>query len=307
MINGHTLNNLLVFSLFASLIQCSAVKEVLFEKVNTAPTISNKTITQTAATKNSLSLSWAAASDDTTSAENIEYGVYYSTTALTSIDLIKTNGTLVTNYQSNLTSLTISSLSNSTLYYINIVARDTEGSESIYTSTAFSTLAAGTLDTTFNSSGYLTYDNASGGASGVDHMWEVALVNNSYVTVGESYDTTSGNIQELTAYGITTSGALNTSFNSSGSTPGIYTINVVGSDVFRGLVTDNDNNVYAAGYTNELGDIDIAIVKFNANGSLDTSWGTAGKLVINNVNGGVDETEYIIAAAHRNGPTWWWP
>ena len=72
------------------------------------------------------------------------------------------------------------------------------------------------------------------------------------------------------------SGSLDTTFGTDGivKTP-------VGSnyDVAYALGIQPDGKIVAAGYSNNGGNYDFALVRYNANGSLDTGFGTGGKVI----------------------------
>ena len=75
---------------------------------------------------------------------------------------------------------------------------------------------------------------------------------------------------------LTTAGAFDTSFNSTG-----YAFTDVGSsswDAAHDLVVQPDGKLLAVGESSASGTYDFALVRYNTNGSLDTSFGTGGKV-----------------------------
>lgn len=101
----------------------------------TAPVAGNNgAITIDSLTTDTVEISWTAASDNTTSASNLTYAVYYSTgdNVSTLVDA-EVNGTLALDWAAATTSVTIQSLVPDTEYYINTFVRDASGNVSHYT------------------------------------------------------------------------------------------------------------------------------------------------------------------------------
>ncbi len=71
-------------------------------------------------------------------------------------------------------------------------------------------------------------------------------------------------------------GSLDTSFD----VDGIVTTDFGGNDVARALAIQNDGKIVVAGYTSPDGsDAEFVLARYNANGSLDTSFDSDGKLI----------------------------
>lgn len=82
---------------------------------------------------NSLILGWTAATDNLTLPEDLLYAVYISeSNTLTSESTCISTGTLVQDYTPNLTTKTVSGLKATTLYYFNVLVKDTAGNIAIY-------------------------------------------------------------------------------------------------------------------------------------------------------------------------------
>src|SRR5581483_1020920 len=127
----------------------------------------------------------------------------------------------------------------------------------------------GSLDPTFNGTGKVT--TAIGGGS--DLAYSVAVQpDGRIVAAGLS---SNGSNYDFAVARYTASGSLDTSFNGSGkaTTP-------IGAsdDVARALVLQPDGRIVAAGYSSSAGNLDFALARYNANGSLDTSLNGSGKL-----------------------------
>jgi uncharacterized delta-60 repeat protein len=83
------------------------------------------------------------------------------------------------------------------------------------------------------------------------------------------------------------------------NTPNIYSsfrIDMVssgtGQEEIRSLIVDNNNKIYAGGYCND-GDEKFCLARFNSNGSLDTSFGSSGK-VIQDISSGHDRAYAMV-------------
>jgi hypothetical protein len=94
---------------------------------------SDGTITVSNVTHNSLELSWAAAADDVTVQQNLQYKVVYSESdnIETSINA-EANGTIVRDWMAGLTGTEASGLSAGTQYYFNVIIRDEAGNMAVY-------------------------------------------------------------------------------------------------------------------------------------------------------------------------------
>ena len=71
---------------------------------------------------------------------------------------------------------------------------------------------------------------------------------------------------------------LDTSFNSAGTLPGTVTTDVGSNDAATSVALDTSGRIVAAGYSDNGSIFEFALVRYNANGSLDTSFGTGGKV-----------------------------
>ncbi len=105
----------------------------------TPPTVSNKTISASAITENSVTLSWTAATDNVTTAENLVYRLYRSASDnIDTVAKIEANGTPVTNY-SSINSHTAENLTAATTYYFNVLVKDEAGNKAVYTTKSVTT------------------------------------------------------------------------------------------------------------------------------------------------------------------------
>ncbi|MBN2753427.1 MAG: T9SS type A sorting domain-containing protein [Candidatus Goldbacteria bacterium] len=143
----------------------------------------------------------------------------------------------------------------------------------------------GILDTTFNNSGAIpgivTHHNAAGGNS-ADAAYGAAVDSGGrIIVVGYSYNASYNGDMVIWRYN--PDGTLDTSFNSGGAIPGIVVHhNAAGgnsSDQAFAVTIDINNKIVVAGYSyNAAGNADLAIWRYNTNGTLDTSFNPGGAI-----------------------------
>jgi hypothetical protein len=91
-------------------------------------------------THNSMVLTWAAAADDETLEQYLQYMVVYSENEdIETVAGAETNGTTVKDWTANLTGTQVSSLSADTAYYFNIIVKDQAGNKAEYNMTSQAT------------------------------------------------------------------------------------------------------------------------------------------------------------------------
>jgi hypothetical protein len=82
---------------------------------------------------NSVKLSWSAASDADTAQEELQYKVVCSeSNNIATVTDANANGTLVSDWTANLTSMTATGLVGQKNYYFNIIVKDAAGNETVY-------------------------------------------------------------------------------------------------------------------------------------------------------------------------------
>ena len=138
--------------------------------------------------------------------------------------------------------------------------------------------ADGSLDTTFNSTGKVMVD--FGGST--DQGYGLAIQADGKILVN-GFTNASGNTDNGVIR-LTSSGALDTTFNSTGR---VITSFGSGSDFAFDLKVQSDGKILSSGYGSVSGS-DFTVVRYNADGSLDTSYGTGG-LVVTNFNATTDD------------------
>jgi hypothetical protein len=141
--HGHILRQagkilfLFVFFIYGSLTGCGPDPEPSppGSTDSTAPVPGNGGILAISdVTESSLTLSWTAASDNSTALSDIRYLAYYSESPLmTSVSEIETNGTPAGSYQTGIESTPVTDLTAETTYYFNVIAKDRKDNKAAYT------------------------------------------------------------------------------------------------------------------------------------------------------------------------------
>jgi uncharacterized delta-60 repeat protein len=123
---------------------------------------------------------------------------------------------------------------------------------------------ASDLDTAFNGTGSVALTGFGAYTSAIQNDGKIVAGGFSNDTVGYGFAVVRFNID----------GTLDTSFGGTGKvvTPGL--------NQMRALAIQADGKIVGVGETSELGSQDMAIVRYNTNGSLDTSFGNQGELII---------------------------
>lgn len=138
----------------------------------------------------------------------------------------------------------------------------------------------GSLDPSFNGNGKVTTD--FGGSGEVARS--VAIQGDGKIVVaGDSnYD--------FAVVRYNSDGTLDTSFNGTGK---VTTSVGNGDDVGNSVAIQGDCKIVVAGYSNSGSNYDFAVVRFNSDGSLDTSFNGIGKVTTD--FGGSDDSGYSVA------------
>ncbi len=125
----------------------------------------------------------------------------------------------------------------------------------------------GSLDTSFGNNGIVI----SALSSGVENANDLALQSDGKIIVaGNIFSATTQSI-DFSVARFNQNGTLDTSFG----TNGIVTFNRFGTDNFNAVAIQTDNKIVAVGSTSQTND-DFAAVRFNSNGTIDTSFANAG-------------------------------
>ncbi len=155
----------------------------------------------------------------------------------------------------------------------------------------------GSLDTTFGVSGLVTtvIGDASG-ANGVTRQFDGKIVVAGWSTLSSQ--------KRFAIARYNSNGSLDTSFGSFGTTT-----TTIGSDedVAHSVIQQPDGKLVAAGYTKSGAVISVALVRYQSDGSIDTSFGTSGKVIttigsISRVFSIIQPSEgKLLAAGYSNG------
>ncbi len=125
----------------------------------------------------------------------------------------------------------------------------------------------GTVDTDFGMGGWGRADFGYG-----DYAYSALLLSNGKILVG-GFSRNVGSLDDLTVVRFNADGSLDTTFGTSGRA----VADIFGQDAIVDMVLQPDGKIVGAGYSNRDSNIDIAVVRFNADGSLDSGFGVNGK------------------------------
>jgi uncharacterized delta-60 repeat protein len=175
---------------------------------------------------------------------------------------------------------------------------------------------AGTLDTSFNGSGFFTHDSAAGGEDDNGNALVVDSAGRSYV-VGRSDSV--ANLGDMAIWKISATGLLDTSFNGTGIVTQNGAAGGSGFDEAMDVVFDADGNILLTGYSrNVSGNNDMVLWKYDTSGSLVTSFDDDGMLIsdvssiistVSNDSGEallLDSEGRIVVSGNANGDTAVW-
>ncbi len=131
--------------------------------------------------------------------------------------------------------------------------------------------ADGSLDTTFGTGGKVT---TSVGSSD-DAAYALGIQSDGKIVAAGQY--LNGSYYDFALVRYNTNGSLDTTFGTGGK---VTTAIRSSNDVARTLGIQSDGKIVAAGFSQKYGyNYDFALVRYNADGSLDTAFGTGGKVI----------------------------
>jgi uncharacterized delta-60 repeat protein len=128
----------------------------------------------------------------------------------------------------------------------------------------------GTLDTGFNGTGYVFTSIGSGADTG----WKVAVQGDGKIVVAGV--SSNGSNTDCAVVRYNSNGTLDPTFNGTGK---VVTDFAGSDDVGYGLGLQSDGKIVVSGSTGNGSNRDFALVRYNTDGSLDTSFGGTGKVV----------------------------
>jgi uncharacterized delta-60 repeat protein/gliding motility-associated-like protein len=161
----------------------------------------------------------------------------------------------------------------------------------------------GSLDTGFDTDGKVTVNIGSTVAD--DQAYSIALQTDGKIVVGGSHN--SGNL-DFALTRLNGDGSLDTGFGTAGKV-----ITTVGSshETGRAVAIQADGKILLAGQSNNGSNYDFAVVRYNTDGTLDGSFGAAGKVTTpigsSNDNAyaiGIQSDKKIVLAGRTNATTW---
>ncbi|MCP4103071.1 MAG: BspA family leucine-rich repeat surface protein, partial [Lentisphaerae bacterium] len=167
----------------------------------------------------------------------------------------------------------------------------------------------GTLDTTFDTDGIVTTDMASGTADAFAHS--VTVQSDGKILIA-GYGLNGGGDNDFALVRYNSNGGLDTTFNTTGkvSTP----IGTNTEDQAYSVTLQDDGKILVAGYSHNGIDNDLALVRYNSDGSLDVDFdgdtGTGNGIVTTDIgsaeNYGYSVTvqsdgKILVAGSHFNG------
>jgi uncharacterized delta-60 repeat protein len=143
---------------------------------------------------------------------------------------------------------------------------------------------AGTLDTTFGTSGTQTIPLTIGGTTftpDTDFRPQIAVQSNGSIDVVAAVSSTTSSGDELMVAQLTPTGAVDTTFGTAGvellSIPTGYSLSNADNDTLSVAIGPGGTIAVAAGlFSTSIGDDVFGVFEFNANGTPDTSFGTSG-------------------------------
>jgi uncharacterized delta-60 repeat protein len=144
--------------------------------------------------------------------------------------------------------------------------------------------AEGDLDTSFDSDGKVTTD-----IGGIDNRARSVAIQSDGKIVAAGYSNPGSNY-DFTLARYNTDGTLDTNFDSDGK---VTTAIGSGTDQAFSVAIQSDGKIVAAGYSNNGSNDDFALVRYNTDGSLDTSFDSDGK--VTTAIGGSDDRAHSVA------------
>ncbi|HUR40602.1 MAG TPA: hypothetical protein VM240_05480 [Verrucomicrobiae bacterium] len=147
----------------------------------------------------------------------------------------------------------------------------------------------GSLDSSFDFDGMVTHNNAAGGDS-YDLGDAVTIdADGKILVTGYSYGIGSGN-GELAVWRFNADGTLDDTFNSDGIAVHADAAGSAGKfDMGRSVVVDGSGRIVVTGSSHNASNADMAVWRFNPDGSLDTNFDSDGVVIHRNAAGGASE------------------
>lgn len=148
----------------------------------------------------------------------------------------------------------------------------------------------GILDTSFNSTGYLTHNNAAGGNDKDEGRVVTVDQSNRIIVCGVSKGSGPSRMEDITIWCYTTNGTLDPGFNSG---QGIVVLTNNGFDRPHDVIVDNNNKVIICGYYSHIGGSALITLRYNPDGTLDTGFNSTGYIIETDAPGDGDSNNDI--------------
>jgi len=145
---------------------------------------------------------------------------------------------------------------------------------SALTLTNLSNAQSGSLDLTFDTDGIVT-TSISFNSPNTDQANAIAIQSDGKILVA-GYSFFSANNNDFSVVRYNADGSLDNTFDSDGKVT--TTFGVGTNDQATAIAIQSDGKILVAGYSNQGGNFDFAVVRYNANGSLDNTFDTDGKV-----------------------------
>ena len=147
--------------------------------------------------------------------------------------------------------------------------------------------ANGTLDTSFDTDGKVVSDI---GTLSDDAANSVVLQSDGKIVVAGYSD--AGGSSDFIMARYNTNGTLDTSFDTDGKV--VSDIGTLSDDAANSVVLQSDGKIVVAGYSDVLYPNDFVLVRYNANGTLDTTFDTDGISTINISGNSTDVAQTVV-------------
>jgi len=151
-----------------------------------------------------------------------------------------------------------------------------QGAPNVFALVRYTT--TGVLDTTFNPTGTIPGIVTTAIGTVDDEINSLAIDSNGkLVAAGNSFNSDTLNQEEFGLARYNTDGSLDTTFNPTGTIPGIVTT-AIGTvdDEANSLAIDSNGKLVAAGFSNNGTQYEFALVRYTTTGALDTTFHTTG-------------------------------
>jgi len=142
----------------------------------------------------------------------------------------------------------------------------------------------GTLDTTFNGTGFVLHNNAAGG-DGNDVATRMLIDANGKILLSGFSD--SATDTDMVLWRFDANGSLDTTFNGKGFVTSDSAAGGNGRDTGFGIASDAGGRILVTGLSHNGSDFDMALWRYNSDGTPDTTFNGTGFVTSNGAAGGV--------------------